>query len=96
MKDIEEEYAQKISLGYYAERYHYNLSYLSKQFKISSGMNFVDWLLEFRLDKAKQFMKDENLTLHDVALKVGYDDYSHFCKVFKRITGYSPSDYQKK
>ena len=94
MKDIEGEYAQKISLGYYAERYHYNLSYLSKQFKMISGMNFVDWLLEFRLNKAKQLMKDGNLTLNDIAMKVGYIDYSHFCKAFKRSVGMSPQEYR--
>lgn len=94
MEDIEKEYSQKISLGFYAERYHYNLSYLSKQFKYKSGMNFVDWLFEFRLNKAKQFMKDESLTLNDIALKVGYDDYSHFCKAFKKSEGISPQEYR--
>ena len=94
MEDVEREYSQKISFGFYAERYHYNLSYLSKQFKRKSGMNFVDYLFEVRLNKAKQFMKDESLTLNEIALKVGYDDYSHFCKVFKKSEGISPQEYR--
>ena len=94
IEDIEREYSQKISFSFYAERYHYNLSYLSKQFKIINGMNFVDWLFNVRLNKAKQFMKDESLTLHEIALKVGYEDYSHFCKVFKKSEGISPQEYR--
>lgn len=94
IEDIEKEYPQKISLTLYAERYHYNLSYLSKQFKLTQKMNFVDWLLIFRLNKAKQLMTNHSWTLTDIAFKVGYDDYSHFCRAFKKREGMSPQEYR--
>lgn len=94
MEDIETEYAQKISLAFYAERYHYNLSYLSKQFKLKVGMNFMDWLLKFRMNKGKELMKNKTLVLNDIAARVGYDDYGHFCKTFKKSEGISPQEYR--
>lgn len=94
IEDIESEYSQKISLAFYAERYHYNLSYLSKQFKIKAGMNFMDWLLKFRMNKAKELMKNKSLSLNDIAARVGYEDYGHFCKTFKKNEGISPQEYR--
>lgn len=95
LKDIEEDYSKKVSLGYYAEKYHYNLTYLSQQFKLYVGMTYIDYIVKFRLAKAKEFMKDRKLSINEISLKVGYEDYSHFSKIFKKYEGCSPADYRK-
>ena len=94
--DIEVNFHEKISLGYYASKYHYNLTYLSQQFKTYVGMNFIDYLIKVRLEKAKVFMRDKTLNMNEIAYKLGYDDYSHFSKIFKKYEGLSPADYRKK
>ena len=93
--DIESNFDQKISLGYYALKYHYNLTYLSQQFKLHLGINFIDYLIKVKMEKAKEFMRDKSLNMAGIAYKVGYDDYSHFSKIFKKYEGISPADYRK-
>jgi putative uncharacterized protein (fragment) len=95
LEDISVEYAEKISLQSYAVKYHYNTSYLSEQFKAYAGVNFIDYLVRTRFEKAKELMKDEKLSMNDVAMMVGYEDYSHFSKLFKKHEGYSPVEYRK-
>ncbi len=95
IEDIEKNYNKKISLGYYAEEYHYNLTYLSQQFKLYKGMNFIDYLIKVKMDKAKAFMRDKSLNMTAIAYRLGYGDYSHFSKIFKKYEGISPADYRK-
>ena len=94
--DIEENYAQKSSLDFYARKYHYNLCYLSQQFKLYVGVNFLEYIIEVRIKKAKAFMKEDTLSMIKIAERVGYDDYSHFSKLFKKREGCSPIEYRKK
>ena len=58
-------------------------------------MNFIDYVIKVRLEKAKQFMRDKSLSMNEIAYKLGYDDYSHFSKIFKKHEGMSPADYRK-
>ncbi len=95
LEDIAENYHKKISLSYYASKYHYNPTYLSQQFKLYVGMNFIDYVIKVRLEKAKIFMRDKSLNMNEIAYKLGYDDYSHFSKIFKKHEGMSPQDYRK-
>ena len=95
LEDIAVNYSTKISLSYYASEYHYNPTYLSQQFKLYVGMNFIDYVIKVRLEKAKQFMRDKSLSMNEIAYKLGYDDYSHFSKIFKKHEGMSPADYRK-
>ena len=95
LKDIENNFSQKVSLSFYAQKHHYNLTYLSQQFKLYVGMNFIDYVIKVRLTKAKEFMKDKNLSMNEIAYKLGYDDYSHFSKIFKKYEGLSPAEYRK-
>ncbi len=95
LKDIESNFSQKVSLSFYAQKHHYNLTYLSQQFKLYVGMNFIDYVIKVRLTKAKEFMKDKNLSMNEIAYKLGYDDYSHFSKIFKKYEGLSPAEYRK-
>ena len=55
----------------------------------------MDYLTELRINKAKELLSGDDLSVQDVAEMVGYQDLKYFSKLFKRITGVSPSDYKK-
>ncbi len=70
-------------------------NYLSKVFKEETGQNFIEWLNNFRIEKAKELLKDVRYKTYEIAEKVGYSDYKHFSYNFKKYTGKSPRSYRK-
>ncbi|MFJ7728752.1 response regulator [Neobacillus sp. NPDC097160] len=77
---------------------HVKLSpyYVSKLFKEQSGTNFIDFLTECRINKAKQLMIDPAKSLKEITFDVGFNDPSYFSRVFKKGHGISPIEYRKK
>lgn len=68
-------------------------TYLSRLFRKYSHMGFNKSLNYFRIEKAKEIMKREGLFIKDVASMVGYADQFYFSRIFRSITGISPSEY---
>ncbi|WP_312729295.1 helix-turn-helix transcriptional regulator, partial [Enterococcus sp.] len=66
-------------------------TYLSKIFKEATGVSPINYLIEIRLKRAKDMLKNDNLTIKEVASAVGYQDAYHFSKSFKKLYGVSPS-----
>lgn len=73
-----------------------NRTYLSNFINENYGENFNSWVNQLRIEEAKQFLKNEELPLHEVAERVGFTDLAHFSKTFKSITGDPPSTWRKK
>lgn len=96
LEDMENLYCEKLTLIDYAEKYFYNPSYLSEQFAKQTGETFIEHLVNLRMKKAKELMKNSKISLNEIALRVGYSDYGRFCKSFKKNTGYSPTEYRRK
>jgi two-component system response regulator YesN len=71
-------------------------TYICKIFKDQTGTTINKYIGEYRLNKAKDFLKDKEATINDIAAKVGYGDGNYFTKIFKKETGLTPSDYRKK
>lgn len=70
--------------------------YISKLFKEQLGMNYIDFLTECRIDKAKKLMlADAEISLKEIAYEVGYHDPNYFSKVFKKVCGVSPTQFRK-
>lgn len=69
----------------------YHFSRLFQSIMQTSPMNF---LTKIRLNKAIELMKDQNLTIEEIALRVGYSNGNYFTKVFKSIIGMSPGKYR--
>lgn len=97
LKHVAEHYREKISFAELAFGANISRTYLSQRFKAEVGVAFSDYLLSFRLNKAKEILeRDKNISCKEVALRVGYSDYAQFSKMFKKFIGTAPSDYQKK
>ena len=55
----------------------------------------MDYLTELRINKSKELLCSDDLSVQDVAELVGYRDLKYFSRLFKKTTGVSPSDYKK-
>ena len=95
VKEIQETYLSDVSLGDLAEKYGISISYLSRLLKEELGLSFSEYLASRRMQKAKELLKDETLSVESIAESVGYHDYFYFTRVFKKITGITPSKYRK-
>lgn len=93
--EIKNNISQHYSLSYFAKKYHYNLSYFSQLFKKETGSSFAEYIANVKMDIAKSLMTHHDISLSEIAERVGYKDYYHFSKMFKKITGHTPSSYSK-
>lgn len=92
-KYIEEHYMQKIQMQDLATYTHISSSYLSVKFKKEVGCSFTEYLIKFRINKAKELFRERHITCKEAADMVGYEDYAQFSKMFKKYTGISPTEY---
>ena len=72
----------------------YSDAYFCKLFKQCFKVNFSAYLNEYRVSKARQLILDPRLSLKDIGAAVGYSDANYFTRVFKRLTGQTPSEYR--
>ncbi len=89
---FEEHYDQKISLNQIAGNMYLSPFYISKIFKTETGETPIHSLIEIRMEKARELLTGEpELSIQEVAARVGYEDAYHFSKLFKKKFGVSPS-----
>ena len=86
--------SEQLLLSDIAAQFHLHPNYFSSLFKKQLDMTVRDYILQLRMTKAKELMKDSSLKLLDIALAVGYEDAAHFNRAFKNVTGVSPSMYR--
>lgn len=78
-----------------ADELYMNYSYFCRLFKKTFGSPFSNYLLIYRLEKAKTFLSGTDMTITEIALNVGINNCSYFCKAFKNRTGVTPLAYRK-
>lgn len=93
--DIRDHYMEDISLTSLAAKYNVSMGSLSRMIKDHLQLNFSDYIASLRIQRAKELLSDETLSIQEIAEIVGYNDYFYFTKVFKKIEGISPSKYRK-
>ena len=92
---LQEHLAEEISLSVLAEQFHLNPQYISQLFKSEIGVNFLAYLTNIRMEKAKKLLLTTSLSIAEVAEQSGYGDYRVFTKVFKKSEGVTPSQYRR-
>lgn len=95
MDEIKEHYTENITLTGLAEKYSISVSYLSELLKEHLQLSFSEYISSKRIQKAKELLADDSLSIEQIAEQTGYNDYFYFTKVFKKNTGISPSKYRK-
>lgn len=91
----QEHLAEDLSLSVLAEEFHLNPQYISQLFKNEIGVNFLSYLTNIRMEKAKKLLISTSLSIAEVADQSGYGDYRVFTKVFKKSEGITPSQYRR-
>lgn len=85
-----------LTLDEISKRYHYNAIYLGQLIKRETGMPFNQYLNKLRIDRAMEMLRrNEEIKLADLATQLGFSDVKYFSKVFKKLTGLSPSQYSE-
>lgn len=92
---IAEHYSENISLQDAADAADISPSYLSHLFRQGLSVTFTDYLSSVRIDAAKELLKSTNLTVTEIAGKVGYEDLNYFIRTFKKTVGMSPGQYRQ-
>lgn len=92
---VEEHYRETIRLEDVAKYVSVSVSYFCYIFKKETGLTFGDYLIGFRLERARQLFLDKGLKVYEAAEQVGYPDVRHFTKLFKRKYGFTPGDLKK-
>ncbi len=91
---ILEHQSEDLSLGQVARAVNTSTFYFCKVFKKATGINFTDYVSRVRIEKAKNLALNPNLRISEIAFEVGFQSLTHFNRVFKKITGMSPSRYR--
>ncbi|MDO4272212.1 MAG: response regulator [Eubacteriales bacterium] len=92
-KMLEEDCAN-VSLDSIAEQCGIHRNYLSIMFKEKVGMNFKDYVLGYKIKRAKHLLRGSNVRMSVIAGELGYMDVKNFSRAFKTYTGQSPSEYR--
>lgn len=69
--------------------------YLSALFKKETGMNFIKYLTDVRMEKAMELLRGTDLRTYEIADQIGFENTHYFSVAFKKYTGMSPSDFRK-
>jgi transcriptional regulator GlxA family with amidase domain len=93
-KFIEEHSGEELSLTKVAKYVHISPNHLSEKFKEVTGVNFVDYIARIRVGKTRDLLQDSQLRISEIAFAVGFQSLSQFNRVFKRLSGKSPSAYR--
>lgn len=93
---IEENYQNKINVTKIAELFNLERRRLAYLFERHTGLAPNTYITEYRISKAKELLERADLSIAEVAEKVGYDDCFYFSRVFKKLTGVAPSAYRRK
>lgn len=94
-KYINDRFFMNVTLTEVSEFVGMNPSYFSTLFKKETGMGFLEYLTNVRIEEAKELLGDPNRPICDTASEVGYKDIKHFAKQFKKRVGLSPIEYRK-
>lgn len=87
---------EQLTVREIASHVYLSPSYLSTLFRKETGKTVSEYIVESRVELAKSYLTKGNIKIYEVAQKVGYNDPNYFAKAFKRITGFSPSEYKER
>ena len=87
--------SEKLTLADVAAVFNFSPNYLSQLFGKYGDSGFVEYITETRIAAAKEMLEQGDLKVYEIAEKLGYESAFYFSKVFKKVTGLSPREYQQ-
>lgn len=92
---MQHNYQKNLTQDFLASLFYLNRSYLSTLFRQKTGMKFIDYLNEIRIEKSKELLKDSSRKMYQISKAVGYDNPKYFFRIFKKKTGMTPEQYRE-
>lgn len=86
---------KKIYLKDVASLFCFTPNYFSQLFAKIEGCTFIEFVTKEKIQKAKMLLRDNDVKVYEVSERLGFESAFYFSKVFKKSTGYSPTDFQK-
>ena len=96
LKYIQENFQKDLSLDALSKELDISPYYFSKLFKEETGSNFVEYLTNLRMERAKELLKDESRSMKEICMEVGYSDPNYFSRIFKKNLGVTPTEYRER
>jgi two-component system response regulator YesN len=92
---IDENYNKDISLDDVSRSIDISPYYFSKLFKDGTGVNFIEYLTNIRIERAKKLLLNSDMNIKNICLDTGYSDPNYFSRIFKRQVGVTPTDFRE-
>jgi AraC-like DNA-binding protein len=92
---INKHYEEPLRLSTISGQFYISPSYLSKVFKSVTGFVLTDYVNIVRVKEAQRLLRDTDWSITEISERVGFDNFSHFGKMFKRISSLSPRAYRR-
>lgn len=92
---IEKNYTNEISIDELCKELNINKCYFCNIFKKETGYTFINYLNNYKIEKSKKLLKNQNLSLLDIAIAVGFNNQSYYSTVFKKITNKTPLEFRE-
>ncbi len=86
---------RELSRNEIAEKVFLNPEYLSRLFRKETGLSLIEYITNERIDAAIGYLVRTTMPVSIIASKVGHSNFSHFSKIFKKITGQTPNEYRQ-
>ena len=96
IKEIEKNYAQPLTAASLSRQVFVTPQYLSRLFRKYLNCSTIEYLILFRISKAKELLVTEPRTeVQAIAHRIGFSDASHFAATFRRCTGLTPAEFRR-
>lgn len=92
---IDQHFCEDITRENLSEIVYLSSGYLAQSFKRETGRSLGSYVIDKRMEKAMQLLKEGKLTVSEVAMAVGYDNFTYFSRLFKTKVGKSPKEFRK-
>ena len=92
---IEKNFQENINLNKISNYVSLSKNYFCNIFKKETGITIWDYLIRIRMEEAKKMLLETEQKTYDISEKTGYDDPSYFGRLFKKYTGFTPTEYRE-
>ncbi len=95
IKYIHEHYGRSLSLPKLSHKFHLSEHYLCHIFREVTGCTIIQYINVVRINEARRLLLETNIKIRDIVTKIGFSNHVHFCRVFKKEVGTSPTQFRE-
>lgn len=96
VKMLKENVDTKLSINDVCKKTSYSRAYLFRKFKQTTGKSVMEYYINLKIERSKQLIRENELSVKEIADRLGFDTPNYFSKTFKKKTGLSPLQYKKR